>query len=143
MPDAEGNQKGDETKTPLHAYKDGREEDVEEGSLGVDTGGPDEQKSRLPEGADEKGSFQVGGFAGEGADDTPNSETQVPPTGGAGDPSPQGTPDQLKREAGGGDPLRDVGEGAKDPAPMERGKYGADEVGDRGLGTKTGGNDSG
>ena len=29
MPDPEGNEKGEETSTPLHAYKDGREEDVE------------------------------------------------------------------------------------------------------------------
>ena len=29
MPDPEGNLKGEETSTPLHAYKDGREEDVE------------------------------------------------------------------------------------------------------------------
>jgi len=29
MPDPEGNEKGGETSTPLHAYKDSREEDVE------------------------------------------------------------------------------------------------------------------
>lgn len=143
MPDSKGETKGDATDTPLHAYKDGREEDVEQGSLGVDTGGEGEQKSRLPEGADEDGSFQSGGFGGQQADDNPDSEAQQPPPRGQGDPSPQGTPDEGKHaEGGGGDPLGDVGEGAKDPAPMERGTYGADELAERGLGSKTGGVDS-
>lgn len=139
MPDEKGNQKADATETPLHAYKDGREESIEEGSLGHATGGADEQKSRLPEAAGEDGSFQSGGFTGQEADDSPDSETHDPPTG-QGDPAPQGTPDQLKRDEGsGGDPLRDVGPGAKDPAPMERGTHGADEVGERGVGSKAGG----
>lgn len=28
MPDLEGNQKGEETKTPLHAHSEGREDDL-------------------------------------------------------------------------------------------------------------------
>jgi hypothetical protein len=42
MPDPEGNEKGEETSTPLHAYKDGREEDVE---------GAEETKEGNPEAA--------------------------------------------------------------------------------------------
>ena len=42
MPDPEGNLKGEETSTPLHAYKDGREEDVE---------GAEETKDGNPEAA--------------------------------------------------------------------------------------------
>ena len=38
MPDPEGNQKGEENATPLHAYKQGREEDIVEGEF--DAGGP-------------------------------------------------------------------------------------------------------
>lgn len=72
MPDQKGNQKADRAETPLHAYKEGREEDVEPGSLGVDTGGAGEQESRLPEAADEKGSFQVGGFDGQETEDSPD-----------------------------------------------------------------------
>lgn len=63
MPDAEGNQKADATETPLHAYKDGREEQVEEGSLGRNPDG-----SRLTEGDDDGGSYQGGGFAGDQPD---------------------------------------------------------------------------
>jgi len=58
MPDEAGNKKADPPATPMGAYKDGRAEDVEEGSLGKD---PDE--SRLPEGAEEPGSYQSGGHA--------------------------------------------------------------------------------
>lgn len=68
MPDDKGETKADPPSTPLHAYKEGREEEVEQGSLGVDTGGKDSQKSRLPEGADESGSYQSGGFAGDEPD---------------------------------------------------------------------------
>lgn len=76
MPDKKGDQKADQTETPLHAYKEGREEEVEAGSLGVDTGGPGEQRSRLPEAADEKGSFQAGGFDEQ---ETDSAATDRPP----------------------------------------------------------------
>ena len=45
MPDREGNLKGEETSTPLHAYKDGREEDVE---------GTEETKEGNPEAASDR-----------------------------------------------------------------------------------------
>lgn len=75
MPDQEGRTSGPGTKTPDQAYKEGRSEDVQPGSLGVDAGGADVQKSRLPEGADEKGTAQSGGFAGQSADDSPDAGT--------------------------------------------------------------------
>jgi hypothetical protein len=40
MPDVEGKTKGPGTKTPDQAYKEGRSEDVQDGSLGADTGDP-------------------------------------------------------------------------------------------------------
>jgi hypothetical protein len=87
MPDQEGKTKGPGTKTPDQAYKEGRSEDVQPGSLGVDTGGAGVQKSRLPEGADEAGTAQSGGFAGQQADDSPDAGT-VGSIDGQGDPSP-------------------------------------------------------
>jgi hypothetical protein len=88
MPDKEGQQSGPGVKdTPDQAYKSGRKEDIQEGSLGVDTGGAGVQKSRLPEGKDEKGTTQSGGFAGQEADDSPDAGT-VDSLSGAGDPSP-------------------------------------------------------
>jgi hypothetical protein len=87
MPDLAGKTKGPGTKTPDQAYKEGRSEDVQEGSLGVDTGGAGVQKSRLPEGADEKGTAQVGGFGGQQADDSPDAGT-VGTIADRGDPSP-------------------------------------------------------
>jgi len=131
MPDEEGKTSGPGvTDTPADAYKSGRLEDVEEGSLGAATGGADVQKSRLPEGADEEGSFQSGGFGGQDADDSPDTGTVGAATG-EGDPSPHGTPDTPKAEEGSGDPLRDVGEGAKDLAPGERGDD--PDIGKRGI----------
>ena len=93
MPDPEGKTEGPGTKTPDQAYKEGRSEDVQEGSLGVDTGGAGVQKSRLPEGRDEKGTAQSGGFAGQEADDSPDAGT-VGEIADKGDPSPHaGDPD--------------------------------------------------
>ena len=99
MPDQEGNVKGPGTKTPDQAYKEGRSEDVQEGSLGVDTGGAGEQVSRLTqdEGAgQEAGTAQSGGFAGQEADDAPDAGT-IGAAAGTGDASPhagtEGTPD--------------------------------------------------
>ena len=45
MPDPQGNEKGEETASPLHAYKDGREEDVE---------GAEETQEGNPEAADDR-----------------------------------------------------------------------------------------
>jgi len=59
MPDGDGNTKAEETATPLHAYKDGRSEDVQQGDLGVAPDG-----SKLPEDADQPGQYQDGGPGG-------------------------------------------------------------------------------
>ncbi|MEA2184349.1 MAG: hypothetical protein QOF69_3534 [Solirubrobacteraceae bacterium] len=140
MPDQEGKTSGPGVKdTPDNAYKSGRLEDVEEGSLGAATGGADVQKSRLPEGADEKGSFQSGGFGGQDADDSPDTGT-VGSTAGEGDPSPHGTPETPKAEEGSGDPLRDVGDGAKDLAQGERGDD--PNIGERGISQLSDGTDA-
>lgn len=137
MPDQEGNVKGPGTKAPDQAYKEGRAEDIQEGSLGADTGGADVQKSRLPEGRDEKGSYQSGGFAGQNADDSPDAGTIDP--SGEGDPSPHAQYDTLKKddaagqdEGGGG---LSVGEGAKDLGKGSLGNVNdPSEVGERGYG---------
>ncbi|MEA2233101.1 MAG: hypothetical protein QOD83_2917 [Solirubrobacteraceae bacterium] len=137
MPDQEGKTSGPGVKdTPDNAYKSGRLEDVEEGSLGAATGGADVQKSRLPEGAEEEGSFQSGGFGGQDADDSPDSGT-VGSLDGEGDPSPHGTPEG---HGGSGDPLRDVGEGSKDLAPGERGDD--PDIGERGISQLSDGTDA-
>lgn len=60
MPDETGAEKGDRTETPLHAYKDDRKSEIDPGDLGTN---PDE--GRLPEGADEPGSYQRGGHSAE------------------------------------------------------------------------------
>lgn len=134
MPDEEGKTEGPGAKTPDQAYKEGRREDVEEGSLGAETGGPGAQESRLPEGGDETGTAHAGGFAGQAADDSPDAGT-VGDTGGTGDPSPHAQYDQTKaEESPTGASATDVGEGAKDPAPGTLGDDSPDEVGDRGIG---------
>ena len=140
MPDQEGNVKGPGTTTPDQAYKDGRAEDVQEGSLGADTGGADAKVSRLTEDAgagDELGTAQVGGFAGQSVDDSPDAGT-IDSTAGEGDPSPHAQYDEPKKaDAAGqdeGDGGLSVGEGAKDLAPGSLGQDGADEVGQRGYG---------
>ena len=137
MPDKEGKQSGPGTDTPDQAYKEGRSEDVQEGSLGAATGGADVQKSRLPEGADEEGSYQSGGFAGQEADDTPDAGT-VAPTG-EGDESPQAQYDTPKKDDAAGQDEGEgglaVGEGAKDLAPGSLGNVDdPSEVGERGYG---------
>jgi hypothetical protein len=140
MPDLTGKQKGPGTKSPDQAYKDGRAEDVQEGSLGADTGGKDVQKSRFDLGADgdEKGTAQVGGFAGQEVDDSPDAGRVDQNLGGEGDPSPHAQYDSPKKDdaaaAGQGDsgPMS-VGEGAKDLAPGSLGNDGPDEVGQRGY----------
>jgi len=118
MPDMEGKTKGPGTKTPDQAYKDGRPEDVQEGSLGVDTGGAGTQMSRLPEGADEKGTAQSGGFAGQQADDSPDAGT-VGTIADRGDPSPhEGHADNDTPGASADDIKRmDDAPGQQDAAP--------------------------
>lgn len=132
MPDKEGKTSGPGTDTPDQAYKQGRSEDIEEGSLGVDTGGAGAQKSRLPEGSGEKGSFQSGGFAT--SDDAPDAGT-VGDISESGDPSPHAEHDKTKaEESPTGGSATDVGEGGKDPAPGSLGKDGGEELGERGIG---------
>jgi len=91
MPDEKGNVEGSGvTDTPDQAYKSGRTEDIQEGSLGADTGGAGEQVSRLTKDAgagDEEGTAQAGGFAGQDADDAPDAAT-IGAAAGTGDPSP-------------------------------------------------------
>ena len=97
MPDDQGNVKGPGTKSPDQAYKEGRSEDVQPGSLGVDTGGAGEQVSRLtqdPGAADEQGTAQSGGFAGQGADDAPDAGT-IGAAAGTGDASPHAGTDNT------------------------------------------------
>ena len=120
MPDKEGKQSGPGIKdTPDQAYKSGRSEDVQEGSLGADTGGAGVQKSRLPEGSDEAGTTQSGGFAGQEADDSPDAGT-VGSTSGEGDPSPHAQYDTTKKEEAAGqdegNPGEGTGEGVAGPA---------------------------
>jgi hypothetical protein len=141
MPDQEGKTEGPGTKTPDQAYKEGRSEDVQPGSLGADTGGAGVQKSRLTEGGsgDEEGTTQAGGFAGQEADDSPDAGT-VGEIADRGDPSPHAEHDTLKKDEAAdagqeaGDGSLDVGEGAKDLAPGSLGNDGPDEVGKRGYG---------
>ena len=141
MPDEEGNLSGQGTSTPDRAYKDGRAEDVQEGSLGVDTGGPDVQRSRLPEGADEQGSYQSGGFAGQDADDSPDAGSVDP--SGEGDASPHAQHDSIKKQDAAGQDEGEgglsTGEGAKDPAPGSLGNVDdPSDVGERGYGQQPG-----
>ena len=129
MPDQEGKIEGAGVKdTPDQAYKSGRPQDVQEGSLGADTGGSGEQKSRLPEASDETGTAHAGGFAGQDADDSPDAGT-VGEIADSGDPSPHAQHDEFDQDS-----PTDVGEGAKNPAPGTLGTDGADEVGQRGIG---------
>jgi len=134
MPDDQGNVKGPGvTDTPDQAYKSGRPGDIEEGSLGAATGGADTQKSRLTEDAgagDEQGSAQSGGFAGQDADDSPDTGT-VGDISGQGDASPQAQYDSTKKDEADG---LEVGEGAKNLAPGSLGNDGPDAVGQRGYG---------
>lgn len=139
MPDLEGKQEGPGTKSPDQAYKEGRREDVQEGSLGAETGGANVQKSRLDTEGDGTGTAHAGGFAGQDADDSPDAGRVDQNLGGEGDPSPHAQYDTLKKddaaEAGQGDsgPMP-VGDGAADLAPGSIGNDGPDEVGQRGYG---------
>jgi len=129
MPDQDGKNEGPGfTETPDQAYKKGRSEDVQEGSLGADTGGAGAQKSRLPEESDGVGTAHAGGFAGQEADDSPDAGT-VGEIADSGDPSPHAQHDEF-----GQDSPTDVGDGAKNPAPGTLGTDGPDEVGQRGIG---------
>ncbi len=136
MPDPEGKQSGPGTSTPDQAYKDHRPEDMEEGSLGAETGGPGTQKSRLPEGSGEEGSYQAGGFGGQEADDTPDRGVPAAATG-EGDPSPHAQYDQAQTEDA-GETLELGEDDAKGSATTAPGSLGnvddPSEVGHRGYG---------
>src|SRR3954454_15226952 len=78
MPDPEGNVKGEETSTPLHAYKDGRDEDV------------------LDPEATEEGHPEAGDESGPGLSGAPSADQ--PRFGGR-----EGTGDDPGAPSGGGD----------------------------------------
>jgi hypothetical protein len=140
MPDIEGKVEGPGTKSPDQAYKDGRAEDVEEGSLGVDSGGTGHPKSRLDMGAtgDDEGTAEAGGFGAQDADDSPDTGRVDQNLGGTGDPSPHAQYDSLKKDdaaaAGQADTELKTGEGSADLAPGTLGNDGSDAVGERGYG---------
>jgi hypothetical protein len=129
MPDPEGKTSGEGTKTPDQAYKSGRPEDIEPGSLGASPEPEDTPAGQAgnPREGGEKGSYQSGGFTGDEKGGPMDAS-------GEGDASPQGDPDTLKTEEAGGD--LEVGEGAKNLAPGELGDEdkSADEIGQRGYG---------
>jgi len=128
MPDKEGKQSGPGVKdTPDHAYKSGRAEDIQEGSLGVDTGGAGVQKSRLPEGKDEQGTSQSGGFAGQEADDSPDAGTAAS-TSGEGDPSPH-DPDENATSSASADDVK-----VMDDAPAQQNAAPGAAVDEQGVG---------
>jgi hypothetical protein len=140
MPDIDGKVEGPGTKTPDQAYKSGRPEDVQEGSLGVDSGGTGTPKSRFDKGAtgEELGSAQAGGFAGQDADDSPDAGRADQNLGGTGDPSPHAQYESLKKDdaaaAGQSDTDLQTGEGSADLAPGSLGNDGSEELGKRGYG---------
>lgn len=139
MPDLEGKQEGPGTKSPDQAYKEGRSEDVQEGSLGADTGGKDAQVSRFDTEGGTTGTAHAGGFAGQEADDSPDAGRVDQNLGGEGDDSPHAQYDSTKKDdaAEAGQDIEgglEVGEGAKNLAPGSLGNDGPDEVGQRGYG---------
>jgi len=140
MPDLEGKQEGPGTKSPDQAYKEGRAEDVEQGSLGVDTGGANVQKSRFDTEGGTTGTAHAGGFAGQEADDSPDTGRVDQNLGGEGDPSPHAQPGSLKKDDAAqagqneGDGGLATGDGAADLAPGTLGTDGPDAVGQRGYG---------
>jgi hypothetical protein len=118
MPDKDGKTSGPGIDAPDQAYKQGRAKDIEEGSLGVNPGGEADRESRLPEGADEAGSYQSGGFA-----NSPDGADEGAPVAGSSGAASAGQKSPT-----------DVGEGGKDPAPGRLGDADPDEVGQRGAG---------
>ena len=89
MPDEAGKQTAEATDTSLHAYKDGREEDIVPGSRGV-TG---------DQGKGDEASYQDGGHGGAtefGNTPVPADEHHTPeaePGGGAGGTDSEGEDD--------------------------------------------------
>ncbi len=131
MPDQEGNVKGPGNKSPDQAYKEGRSEDVQEGSLGAATGGAGVQKSRLTEDAgagDELGTAQVGGFAGQDADDSPDAGT-VGTISDEGDPSPHAGHEDNDTPAATSDDVKIM-----DDAPAQQDANPGAAVDDQGFG---------
>jgi hypothetical protein len=97
MPDPEGNVKGEETSTPLHAYKDGREEDVLD---------PEATEEGHPEASDQSGP----GLSGAPSADAPEfggREGSGDDSGAASGDSDQG----LGAKTGGVESPEEGGEG--------------------------------
>ncbi|MGI8559532.1 MAG: hypothetical protein ACR2ND_14725 [Solirubrobacteraceae bacterium] len=61
MPDVDGNEQGEATETPLHAYKEGREDEMEPGTRGADGNTPPPE----PGSEEEGGSYHEGGHPAE------------------------------------------------------------------------------
>ena len=83
MPDLEGEQKGEPTSTPLHAYKDGREEDLLADPEATEEGHP--EASEKQSGGDQR--------SGEASTDEP----------AFGRPGDEGSGDDPSAPSGGGD----------------------------------------
>lgn len=88
MPDQEGNKKGPGFDGPMEAYKEGREEDIEPGTMGAD---PDPEDAAAGSGS---GTYQSGGFTGssdagdaDGDDDSANEADVLGSKTGAEDPA--------------------------------------------------------
>jgi len=117
MPDLEGNKKGEETSTPLHAYKEGREEDIAEETTdpnnpapgGADSGAsgrstPNDAGGPLPLGEEPSVPSPTtpadpGGARGSLSDDNPDSPA-ADPTEGGGTQTPLEGPDDGGPGAG-------------------------------------------
>lgn len=89
MPDADGEEKGAATETPLHAFKEGREDEIEPGSRGVDGSTPE------PDPGSEKSSYHQGGHPSDTEHDSATSDPAAAGSveddssggyGGAGEP---------------------------------------------------------
>ena len=95
MPDLEGDKKGEETSTPLHAYKDGRKDEIAEG---------DGDPGRVPAMGDEPGvpspttpsdpGDAVGSLSGD------NPVSPGPPDEGGGTSTPLEGPEEGGPGAG-------------------------------------------
>jgi hypothetical protein len=119
MPDPEGKTSGEGIKdTPDQAYKSGRPEDVEPGSLGAAPEPEDTPAGEVgnPRAEGEEGSYQSGGFTGDEKGGPMDAS-------GEGDASATQTPTQS-------------GEGAEG-SKQKDGMSGQTSEGDDGLGSRT------
>jgi hypothetical protein len=103
MPDPEGNVKGEETSTPLHAYKDGREEDVLD---------PEATEAGHPEASDESGPGM------------PGASGDAPEFGG----QPSGGDDAGAQSGGGDQGLGGKTGGQESPGEGGEGREGRPQV---------------